>query len=313
MIRLHLVANRVFGPYGHLQTVRSSANGQTEVEVQSPATPDGTAWDYGQFGQPHVLPDGPVGRIALPLHDGQTAEQLWRLIGQVHASLQDMAPGMDYLLLSQNSNSFIRTVLEVVGIDLDPTTAFDDAAPSLFPGWQTDVRLGAMVEGRNVAGIALDLAGTRGNDVIRGGRVADRLGGAQGDDDLSGGRGADHLSGGTGDDLLRGGAGADTLIGGAGSDTLTGGAGADVFVIRAPSDSLTGAGRDVITGFTPGQDRIDLSALSLSLTEGLAADAVWLVAQGAGTVLRADLSGDGRADLAIDIRATGLGADDLIL
>lgn len=70
---------------------------------------------------------------------------------------------------------------------------------------------------------------------------------------LTGGAGADILYGIGGDDRLFGGAGDDILSDGTGEDTLTGGAGADVFVLNF--DGLT----DVITDFTLGEDRIDLS------------------------------------------------------
>ena len=65
----------------------------------------------------------------------------------------------------------------------------------------------------------------------------------------------DALFGEEGADILHGGHGADTLDGGAGADTLTGGDGVDTFVFTA------GDGIDTITDFTPGTDRIDLSAL----------------------------------------------------
>lgn len=51
----------------------------------------------------------------------------------------------------------------------------------------------------------------------------------------------------------QGGAGDDILLAAAGVTTLTGGAGADIFVIPALAETV------VITDFTPGQDRIDLS------------------------------------------------------
>lgn len=52
----------------------------------------------------------------------------------------------------------------------------------------------------------------------------------------------------------QGGAGADILISSATAPVLTGGAGTDVFVIRPQTAPVT------ITDFTPGQDRLDLSA-----------------------------------------------------
>jgi Ca2+-binding RTX toxin-like protein len=85
--------------------------------------------------------------------------------------------------------------------------------------------------------------------------VAATLFGSTGADTLLGGGGDEILFARAGDDHLVGGAGEDILMGGAGADTLTGGAGADVFVFRR------GEMQDLITDFTPGQDRIDLSGL----------------------------------------------------
>lgn len=70
---------------------------------------------------------------------------------------------------------------------------------------------------------------------------------------LAGTANDDHLEGGAGNDRLLGGGGADRLVAGDGVTTMTGGAGADVFVFRR------GHGRDRITDFQDGVDRIDLS------------------------------------------------------
>ncbi|MBK5932934.1 uncharacterized protein DUF4214 [Rhodovulum imhoffii] len=72
---------------------------------------------------------------------------------------------------------------------------------------------------------------------------------------LAGGTTGDLLVGGNGEDTLSGGAGDDILIDGGGCDILIGGDGADVFVFT-PDGAL-----DVVHDFTPGQDRLDLSAL----------------------------------------------------
>lgn len=71
---------------------------------------------------------------------------------------------------------------------------------------------------------------------------------------LGGGVLADQLIGAAGADTLTGGAGDDIIADGAGADRLTGGGGADYFVLEA--DAAT----DVITDFTPGQDRLDVTA-----------------------------------------------------
>ena len=68
---------------------------------------------------------------------------------------------------------------------------------------------------------------------------------------------------------ISGGSGADTLSGGLGADSLTGGGGADVFVVRSVAEAGNGLGRDVITDFAVGTDRIDLRAIDANpLTTG---------------------------------------------
>lgn len=62
--------------------------------------------------------------------------------------------------------------------------------------------------------------GTRGDDVITGGKGNDKIHGGNGDDLLSGGKGNDKLFGGKGNDTLVGGAGSDQLKGDQGNDTL---------------------------------------------------------------------------------------------
>jgi len=77
-------------------------------------------------------------------------------------------------------------------------------------------------------------------------------------DHLTGGALADTLNGWTGDDVLQGGGGDDILVGGLGNDTLTGGAGKDSFVFDASS-----WGKDVITDFEHGIDKIDMRGSGL--------------------------------------------------
>jgi len=86
---------------------------------------------------------------------------------------------------------------------------------------------------------------------------------------ITGNSGNNVLTGLDGADTLIGGAGADRLIGGAGRDTLTGGTQADTFVFTGstggPTQVITtgntAATRDIITDFTVGSDRIDLSGI----------------------------------------------------
>jgi Ca2+-binding RTX toxin-like protein len=111
--------------------------------------------------------------------------------------------------------------------------------------------------------------GGAGKDIIQGDAGDDTLSGGTGNDTLGGGTGADQLDGEAGNDLLRGlgagsrlsgGAGADTLEAPDGGGQLLGGAGNDVFAFTRldPAGSATPV---VIRDFTPGMDRIDLSAI----------------------------------------------------
>lgn len=99
--------------------------------------------------------------------------------------------------------------------------------------------------------------------VLAGSRVADDLFGTRFDDSIAGAQGNDSLDGAAGDDLLTGAAGADRLAGAADNDTLTGGSGLDRVKRGGGLDEFvfaTGSARDIVTDFTGGQDRIDLSA-----------------------------------------------------
>lgn len=71
------------------------------------------------------------------------------------------------------------------------------------------------------------------------------------------------ISGTSGAEALNGTNGADVIYGGGGGDTLTGGLGSDTFRYTAASDS-NDAGRDVITDFETGVDRLDLTGLNTS-------------------------------------------------
>lgn len=120
------------------------------------------------------------------------------------------------------------------------------------------------------------VGGDDGNDMISGEDGEDSLYGWSGNDTLDGGNNNDLLSGEGDNDLLIGGAGNDTVYAGDGNDTLQGnadtgyasestliitygdqligGAGNDVFVYQKAS----GSGVDLISDFTPGEDKIQL-------------------------------------------------------
>ncbi|NOX74601.1 MAG: calcium-binding protein, partial [Alphaproteobacteria bacterium] len=100
--------------------------------------------------------------------------------------------------------------------------------------------------------------GGTGNDTIVAGSGSDTVHGGNGNDTITGGNGKDKLYGDDGNDVINGGGKSDTIYGGGGNDTLTGSSGADTFVFTQR------AGDDVITDFTNGSDKIDLSGFGVA-------------------------------------------------
>ncbi|MDZ8259175.1 hypothetical protein [Nostoc sp. ChiQUE01b] len=102
--------------------------------------------------------------------------------------------------------------------------------------------------------------GGAGSDILFGGFGADRIDGGSDDDNLLGGNGDDILFGSSGKDILIGNKGNDYLQGDSGDDLLEGGAGSDKFAFATGSKfNIRELGVDIISDFTPEQDKIQLS------------------------------------------------------
>jgi Ca2+-binding RTX toxin-like protein len=156
---------------------------------------------------------------------------------------------------------------------------------------------------------------------------ADWVAGNGGDDAVNGGRGDDVLSGGEDDDILIGGDGNDQLTGGGGTDQLIGGGGADRFVFGDVDDSLVQA-PDLVFDFKAVQgDQIDVSGIdAISGTaehdefifvgdDAFSGSAGELRFDHDGTdgLLEGDVTGDGMADMTIELLGVmSLTGDDIM-
>jgi Ca2+-binding RTX toxin-like protein len=165
-----------------------------------------------------------------------------------------------------NNGAFVATIMKGIAKDdliaadfVFSAAAVNDAlaggglADDLFGGLGNDTLAGAGGDDR--------LFGEQGDDRLYGNTLATPDGAADGDDWLDGGAGNDQLFGGGGNDTLFGGDGNDLLAGGGGSDSLSGGAGSDRFLLGRDS---AGQYYDHLADFTPGQDKLDVSALGIS-------------------------------------------------
>ncbi len=138
----------------------------------------------------------------------------------------------------------------------DGSLTGDDTSGTAVRGQIFDPReTGIDIQG---AGTADDFIGSKFNDKIKGKGGNDNILGGKKNDKLWGDGGKDILWGDKGKDTLKGGDGKDILWGGKGNDKLTGGAGKDVFVFAKKE------GKDTITDFQNGKDKIDLSAFNFA-------------------------------------------------
>lgn len=139
-------------------------------------------------------------------------------------------------------------------------------------------------------------------------------------ENANGGSARDYLVGNHVSNRLNGNGGDDVLNGLGGDDFLTGGAGADEFRFT------DGSGRDTITDFVSGLDRIHLTEMdantgvagnqAFAFIGGSAFSAAGQLrsyTQGGSNYLAGDLNGDGVADFTINLGASSVVASDILL
>jgi Ca2+-binding RTX toxin-like protein len=108
------------------------------------------------------------------------------------------------------------------------------------------------------------LFGSEGRNFLYGGADNDIVTGGIDRDTLVGGSGDDQLRGRSGNDIIRGGTGNDAITGGTGNDRMAGGSGADEFKYYK-STYEPDFGRDTITDFTTGEDKLDFRGMGLEI------------------------------------------------
>lgn len=153
------------------------------------------------------------------------------------------------------------------GIDLyDASGASSDVLINLDNVAHSDVSSIAAnaAQGNQISGGFVERDTVTGFENASGGAGHDGIFGNSSANVLMGNGSFDGLFGLDGNDQLFGGVGADALVGGKGADILSGGGldgAGDAFIYQSLSDStVTKSGRDTITDFEFGPDKIDLGA-----------------------------------------------------
>ncbi|WP_048402384.1 beta strand repeat-containing protein, partial [Pseudomonas weihenstephanensis] len=217
------------------------------------------------YGNTTVSPNFSGSYIASDSHGGSDSGGV-TLTYQAGTSLTGTA-GDDVMLVAAGNN----TVHGGDGNDvLSGTTGnnnfYGDAGNDLlFSGSGNDLLDGGTGNdtasyAHSAAGVTVTLASTAQQNTVGAGLDTlvsiENLTGSNFNDVLTGGGNANVINGGLGNDTLNGGGGDDILIGGMGNNTLTGGAGNDTFLYQQGN-----TGRDTVTDFTFGSDKLDLSQL----------------------------------------------------
>lgn len=224
--------------FGHLYLVFD--DGETEHVLRGGPDDDRLAIEFGPLSASSDArgDETPADRGAnpLPIDEARLADA-WSLMSQVAREIA--AARAPYLIVTQNSNSMVATLLAAIGIDIRdelPTRPYSQSVPGFDDVVELENTLFGSARGDVMVGQGLD-------DVLRGGSGADRLYGdlllqkalpgqtyrvVAGDDRLFGQSGDDFADGGGGNDRIHGGGGDDLLLGGTGADIIRGGIGNDI-------------------------------------------------------------------------------------
>ncbi len=248
--------------FGHLYLVYKNDDGE---EFKIEGNPAGSFPFFGDIVTDLGIPIGPErdqngnptsmvrGIQELDLGE-RDADDVWSLLLQHAENIED--EGISYDTLTQNSNSTIVSLLQIIG--LDPAASLPQSNLSvpgignllvfdyrLTGGDGFDVMSGlAGHDSFDGAGGEDVLEGGSGSDTLVGGSGNDNLLGESGNDDLYGNSGSDVLEGGEGEDAAYGGRGLDTILGGEGDDAIGGGKGGDSLLGGSGNDRLFGQGSD---------------------------------------------------------------------
>jgi Ca2+-binding RTX toxin-like protein len=199
------------GNLGHLQLVY----GPNELEVQAPGLPYPTPF----FGRWDVRPETGTtvpedfssqnySEQIITFSQDENGDDVWDTLLQMRDDVAAVSGSLPYDIIF-NSNSYINTLLNAVGININEFLPYPQKV-NYYPGVGQDAA--------QYWGVVWSVTGTAGTNVLVGGTGADEFAGGGGIDFLDGGKGDDHLHGDT-----------VTSSNDSSADYLTGGGGRDTF------------------------------------------------------------------------------------
>ncbi len=197
----------------HLQLVLDDGSSELEIEVQAPASITFGEWSYPSIPRNHADDDNTPGYgdpdkyKSTILNIGNRIDtEVWNILENIHYEFSSKGGDIDYDT-DKNSNSYINTLMYMIGISLNLTIINSVTPPDAddgFPGKDTNVIIGDDA-------FAFDLQLTGGNDYIRTGIKNDTIDGLTGDDTVDAGDGDDYIKKAKGNSSISGGDGSDTV------------------------------------------------------------------------------------------------------